>query len=82
MARKIRAGVVGVGHFGRHHVAKYASLDTCTLTAVADIDAARAAQVAAECGTRAVTDHRALFGEVDAVSVVVPTRGGSGPRPT
>jgi predicted dehydrogenase len=74
MARKIRAGVVGVGHFGRHHAAKYASLDTCTLTAVADIDAARAAEVAQACGTRAVVDHRALFGEVDAVSVAVPTR--------
>jgi predicted dehydrogenase len=40
---------------------------------VVDADAEVAKRVAAEVGTRALSDYRQLFGEVDAVSVVTPT---------
>jgi predicted dehydrogenase len=53
---------------------KYAALPGVELVGVADSNPARAAEVAAACGCRAFDDHRALMGQVDAVSVVVPTR--------
>lgn len=67
----MRVGVVGVGHLGRHHARIYRSLGV--LTAIADTDPARAAEVATEFGVPAAADHRDLFGRVDAVSVAVPT---------
>ena len=69
----MRVGVVGVGHLGRHHARIYAAMDGVELVGVADIDAARAGEIAAKCGTRAFTDARDLLDEVDAVSVAVPT---------
>ena len=68
----LRLGVVGVGHFGRYHAEKMAALDGVRLVAVADRDEDRATDVAARLGTEAVSDHRALIGRVDAVSVAVP----------
>jgi predicted dehydrogenase len=74
MPAKIRTATIGVGHFGRYHAQKYARLQQSELIAVCDINGDRATEVAAECGARAVADYRELFGEVDAVSIVVPTR--------
>jgi predicted dehydrogenase len=70
----VRTATIGVGHFGRFHAQKYAATKAAQLVAVCDADQARAEQVAAELGTRAVSDYRTLLGVVDAVSVVVPTR--------
>jgi predicted dehydrogenase len=66
--------VVGVGHFGRIHAEKIAKLDRAELVAVADVDAARAAEVATEFGVEAFDDAGALLPLVDAVSIAVPTR--------
>lgn len=70
---RLRAAVVGCGHFGRLHAAKWAALPDIQLMAVCDRDPARAGQLATELGVRACTDGRSLVGEVHAVSVVVPT---------
>jgi predicted dehydrogenase len=69
----IKVGVIGVGSLGQHHARVYAELSMARLVGVADIDEARGASVAARHGCRAVADYRALIGEVDAVSVAVPT---------
>lgn len=69
----LRVGVVGVGHVGRHHARILAELPGVDLVAVADIDPARAATVAARCGCRAETRAAELFDGVDAVTVAVPT---------
>ena len=65
--------MVGVGYLGRFHAQKYARIPDCELLAVVDPDGQAGEAVAAELGTRALTDHRTLLGEVDAVSVVTPT---------
>ncbi len=72
MAGALRLGVVGVGHFGRYHAEKMAALPDARLVAVADLDGARAADVGDGLGAAGETDHRALLGRVDAVSVAVP----------
>jgi predicted dehydrogenase len=66
-------GVVGVGHFGRNHARIYASMPDVELVAVADHKADRMGAVAEQYGVRGVAEHTEL-GEVDAVSIAVPTK--------
>jgi len=73
MDRRLRVGVVGVGYLGRFHALIYSGLAGVELVGIADTDRARAEQVAAEAGCAAYVDPAALLGQVDAVSVVVPT---------
>ncbi len=70
---KIRAAVIGVGYLGRFHAQKYAMMDDVELVGVVDSDPARAGSVAQEVKTRAFNDPSALYGLVDAVSIVTPT---------
>lgn len=70
----IDTAVIGAGYLGRFHAQKYARLDGARLVAVCDTDAARAREIAGPLGARAVSDHRALLGTVEAVSIAVPTR--------
>jgi len=69
----LRVAVVGVGHLGRHHARILASLSGVKLVAVADTNRARADEIAAAHGTRAAYDARDLAGQVDAVTIAVPT---------
>ena len=70
---RLRAGVVGAGHMGQYHLLVFAELWDIELAGVVDVDRERAAAAAAHYGTRAFTDHRDLLGQVDLVSVAVPT---------
>ena len=70
----LRVGVVGVGYLGRLHAQKYAAQPDAILVGVADVDADRAAEVAALCQTATLTDYCNLFGQVDCVSIAVPTQ--------
>ncbi|MEZ5364457.1 MAG: Gfo/Idh/MocA family oxidoreductase [Bryobacterales bacterium] len=71
--QSVRTAVIGVGAFGAHHARIYAQLPGAELVAVAEPDAARAAQIAAQHGCEAVADFRDLIGRVDAVSIAAPT---------
>lgn len=70
---RLRVAVIGVGYLGRIHAKIYANLPDVVLVGVADADATAAREVAAQHGCRACTDGRELLGQVDAVSIVVPT---------
>jgi predicted dehydrogenase len=72
-AAPTRVAVVGVGHLGRHHARVLSTLPEATLVGVVDADAARAAEVAAAVGAPVVARATDLIGQVDAVSVAVPT---------
>ncbi|MEN3339741.1 MAG: hypothetical protein V7647_3417 [Acidobacteriota bacterium] len=69
----LRVAVIGIGHLGRHHARILSSLEGAQLVAVVDTAADRAAEAAGTTGARALTDFRELFGQVDAVTVAVPT---------
>ena len=69
----LRVGVVGVGYLGRFHALIYSRLAQASLVGVCDTDPDRAASVAAEAGCAAYDDPLALIGQVDAVSIAVPT---------
>ena len=70
---EIQTAVIGVGHLGKFHAQKFFQLQNSTLAAVADKDFEKAQAVAAATGCTPVADYRELLGEVDAVSIVVPT---------
>ncbi len=70
--REIRAAVVGAGRLGSLHAAKYAVISGVKLTHVIDIDATRAAQLAAQYGATSATDYHALENKVDVVTVASP----------
>jgi predicted dehydrogenase len=69
----LRTAVIGVGYLGRFHAQKYAQLEGSNLVAVCDYNAGAAGTVAAEFGVNAVSGYEELFGQVDAVSIAVPT---------
>lgn len=73
MRRKLRAAVAGVGYLGQYHAEKYAAHQDVELVAVADVDAARASEIAQKHGCRALADAGELVGKVDLASVAVPT---------
>ena len=69
----LRVGVVGVGHLGQHHARILGGLPGVKLVAVADARPEQAHAVAEKYGTRVVDDYRELIGQIDAVSIAVPT---------
>lgn len=71
--KKIRIGVVGIGHLGNYHLQKYNKLPESEIVGIVDIVEERARSAAEEYGCEALYDHRGLIGKVDAVSVAVPT---------
>ena len=70
----IKVGVIGVGYLGKFHAEKYAASPKARLVAVADVDAARAKEIGAKVGAESVVDYRALLGQVQCVSIAVPTK--------
>lgn len=71
--RKLRVGVVGVGHLGRFHVQKYADMPDVELVGIVDINQKQAQVVADQYHTRVFAIAEELYQQIDAVSVVVPT---------
>ncbi len=71
--KRIRVGVVGVGHIGKNHARLYAELPSADFTAVYDIDRARAEQIAKDFGVRAASSLEEFAEQVDAASVATTT---------
>src|SRR5215467_9759440 len=70
---RIRVAVVGCGEFGRNHARVYREMESAELAGVYDTDAKRATAFAQEFGTRVFSSLDEMAGQVDAVSVAVPT---------
>lgn len=73
--KRIRVGVVGVGHLGQHHARIYGAMKGAELVGVVDHDAKTAAKVAKKVKTQWSADCDLLLGPepVEAVSIAVPT---------
>jgi predicted dehydrogenase len=69
----MRIAVVGVGHLGRHHARILSTQSGVDLVGVADINAARAAEIASAHTTQPFADWRGLLDRVDAVTIATPT---------
>ena len=71
--KKIKVGVIGIGHLGNYHLQKYQKLENCEITAVADRITDRAQKAAEIYKCTAFSDYRAMLGQVEAVSIAVLT---------
>ncbi len=69
----VRVAVIGVGRMGKEHARIYASLANATLVGVCDIDRERGQQIASRYAVPYYSDYRELLGQVEAVSIAVPT---------
>jgi len=73
MARRVRVGVVGLGQWGQHHLRIYHHLPDVILAGAVDISPRILNAFARRYHMPGYRDYRMLFGEVDAVSLAVPT---------
>jgi len=71
--KKLKIGVIGVGHLGEYHVQKYKAISTVELVGVVDIRLERANEIARRYNTNAYKRYREILDMVDAVSIAVPT---------
>ena len=69
---KTTVAVIGAGHLGQFHAAKYAASPNATLVGIADTSAERGALIAGKYGVPSFTDYRELLPLVQAVSIAVP----------
>ncbi|MBI4688354.1 MAG: Gfo/Idh/MocA family oxidoreductase [Nitrospirae bacterium] len=69
----VKVGVIGTGSIGLHHARIYSSLEGVRLAAVADTDLQKAEEIAAKYNCKAYQSHIDMMGDVDAVSIAVPT---------
>lgn len=71
--KKVRVGVVGVGHLGSAHAKIYARLKAADFIGVCDCNFERAKDIGKKYDVRYHADYEELFGRIDAASIVVPT---------
>ncbi len=71
---KIRAGVIGAGSMGRHHVRVLAELEETELIGFSDVDGQKTAELAAKYGCENYPDYHALLAQKPDLTVIaVPT---------
>lgn len=73
VTEKLRIGVVGTGYMGSLHAQHFAAHEHVDLVGVVDIDSSQAQSVGDSVGCAAYTDPCHLLGEIDAVSIAVPS---------
>jgi len=71
--KKLRVGVVGVGHIGKNHARLYAELATADFAAIYDTDSVRADEIAAQFGIARAASLEEFAEKIDAASISTPT---------
>ncbi len=72
MTTRLRVGVAGAGVFGGYHASKYAAHPDVRLTAVFDIDGARASALASRFSSHAFSDFDIFLAACDAIVIAAP----------
>ncbi|HVI82966.1 MAG TPA: Gfo/Idh/MocA family oxidoreductase [Chthoniobacterales bacterium] len=71
--KKLRVGVVGVGHIGSNHARLYSEIANADFTAIYDVDVTRANSIAKKYGGTVAKSLEEFTVLVDAASVATPT---------
>ena len=71
--KKLRVGVVGVGHIGGDHARIYSELPNAEFVAIRDTDPVQSAENARKFGAQPTNSLEEFAGLVDAASVATPT---------
>jgi predicted dehydrogenase len=74
---KTRVAVIGVGALGRHHARILAALPDADLVGIVDINEARAREIGGLVNAPPFTNASEVMGQVDAVTIAVPTESHS-----
>lgn len=69
---KIRIGIIGAGYIGGVHAGILARDDRVAVTAIHDIDTARAEELASSCGARVESNSSTLISDCDAIYITTP----------
>jgi UDP-N-acetylglucosamine 3-dehydrogenase len=70
----MKAGVIGIGAMGQHHVRIYSEMEDVELVGISDISKSRVNELSGQYGVKGYTDHMQLLKQdLDVVSIVVPT---------
>lgn len=72
-SRKLKIGVVGVGHLGRLHVKQLKQIAEAEIVGIYDVEASREAEVSREFEVPAVRSFDELLERSQAISIVTPT---------
>ena len=72
-SKKVKVGVIGVGHLGQHHVKHFASLPGADFLGIYDLDTTRATEIAERYKTKSFSNIDDLLSSCDAISIVTPT---------
>jgi virulence factor len=70
----IRVGVIGVGRMGERHCRVLSNLASADFVGVSDLNGPMGSEIAAKYGVAYFPNYHDLLAQVDAVSVVTPTR--------
>lgn len=74
ITRKLKVGIIGIGHLGSRHLKVYSELpEQADLIGVCDIKAERTEKLAHHYKVPFFTDYRQLAGKIDAVNICTPT---------
>src|ERR671924_715182 len=71
--KKLRVGIVGVGHIGSNHARLYTEIPSAQFTAVYDVEPFRNRMIASKFGATPARSLDEFIGMVDAASVASPT---------
>lgn len=72
--KRLNIAVIGVGHIGKEHARIYADMSEVNLCGVVDTDSVQGEAVAKRCKTKYYRSCKEIINEIDAASVVVPTK--------
>jgi predicted dehydrogenase len=70
---RIKTAVIGVGHLGRHHSRWYKNIKEAELIGIYDSDRQKCEQAAVEWQVKPFRSLEEIMGQVEAVSIAVPT---------
>ena len=71
--KKLRVGVVGVGHIGSNHARLYGEIPSAEFAAVYDVDLVRGNAIGTKFGAAPTKSLDEFIDAVDAASVATPT---------
>ncbi|MCC6275902.1 MAG: Gfo/Idh/MocA family oxidoreductase [Leptospiraceae bacterium] len=73
MSKKVKVGILGVGHMGQYHVNVAKQLADAELIGVYDADPERSKLISGKYGTKAFATPEEIIGASDAVVIAAPT---------
>ena len=71
---RVKIGVIGVGHLGQHHAKHYKNLSSAELIGVFDEDRMTGKLISEKYKVKLFKSLKSLIDEVEAVSIVTPTK--------